>query len=201
MKLYYAPKTRSARPRWILEELGVPYEKINVDLKAKAQKSPEYLKVHPLGLVPALQDGSLTIIESGAIVTYLADKYPEKKLAPPVASPERGTYYQWLFFAVASMEPPLMQVFQHTVQLPEEKRISQVAEGGRTKFAETVPVIEKALQGKPWIMGNQFTAADVLIGMMVIFARSLKLTEGNATLEDYAKRLTERPAFQRARAD
>lgn len=201
MKLYYAPKTRSQRPRWLLEELGVAYEKIGVDLKAKAHKTPEYLRIHPLGLVPALQDGNLTLIESGAMVAYLADKYPEKRLAPPLGTPERGLYYQWLFYATATMEPPVMQVFYHTQLLPEDKRIPAVVEPAKQKFRESLPLVEKTVEKGPWILGSDFSAADVLVGINVIFGRALKLIDGFPALEAYAKRLTDRPAWQRARAD
>ncbi|MEZ4302554.1 MAG: glutathione S-transferase N-terminal domain-containing protein, partial [Polyangiaceae bacterium] len=105
MKLYFAPRTRATRPRWLLEQLGEPYELVNVDLEKGEHKQLPYLRIHPLGRVPALVDGDAVIFESIAICMYLADKYPEKKLAPPVGTPERGQYYQWMLFAASELEP------------------------------------------------------------------------------------------------
>ena len=101
LKLHYVPQTRAGRVRFVLEELGVPFELLRME--AKDTKSPEYLKVNPLGHVPALVDGDTTVIESAAICMYLADKFPEKKLAPPPGTPERAAYYQWIVYAMVTM--------------------------------------------------------------------------------------------------
>jgi len=92
MKLYYSPQTRAGRPRWLLEEIGAPYEIASLDLKKGEHKQPEYMKIHPHGAVPALIDGDLALFESAAICMYLADKYPEKKLAPALGTPARGEH-------------------------------------------------------------------------------------------------------------
>src|SRR4051794_3745039 len=106
LKLYYVPRTRAVRARWMLEELGVPHELHRVDLANGEHRSPEYLaRVHPLGHVPVLVDGETAIFESAAIIAYLADRFPEKQLAPAPGSPERGPYYQWMFYAVTELEP------------------------------------------------------------------------------------------------
>lgn len=105
MKLYYAPQTRAFRILWMLEELEVPYELERVDLAQREQKSERYLALNPMGKVPTLQDGSVVVAESGAICTYLADKLPEKRLAPAVDALERGAYLRWMFFSVGCIEP------------------------------------------------------------------------------------------------
>jgi len=92
LTLYYSPQSRAIRPRWLLEEIGVPYELKRLNLQAGEQKKPGYLKINPNGTVPALVDGDLALFESAAICQYLADKFPEKRLAPPVGTPERGRY-------------------------------------------------------------------------------------------------------------
>src|SRR5580700_2709800 len=134
MKLYFAPRTRASRPRWLLEELGVPYELVRLDMAKKEHKEPSYLALHPHGAVPALTDGEVTIFESAAICLYLADKFPEKKLAPPVGSPARGLYYQWIIYGMATMEAPILEAYLHTRGLPEEKRSAEAAASAQAKI-------------------------------------------------------------------
>jgi glutathione S-transferase len=198
MKLYYSPQSRGIRPRWLLEELGVPYDLVTVDLSKGEQKKPEHLKVHPLGAVPALEDGDLTMFESAAICAYLADKYADKGLAPPVNSPARGLYQQWLFFAMATAEPPVVDVFLHTVMLPEGQRKPEVAEAGKKRWHEVGAVLDRALEGRQFLLGDQFTAADVMIGSITAWGSFMGLLEGHPNLQEYAKRMSSRPAFQRA---
>ena len=119
MKLYHAPQSRSVRPRWLLEEIGVPYDLVRMNLQAGDTKRPEYLKINPNGAVPALQDGDLCLFESAAICLYLTDKFPEKRLAPPVGTPARGLYYQWVQYAMNGLEPPAVDIFAHTMMRPE----------------------------------------------------------------------------------
>jgi glutathione S-transferase len=201
MKLYYAPQTRAGRPRWLLEEIGVPYELARLDLSKGEHKSPEYLKIHPHGAVPALVDGDLAMFESAAICAYLADKFPDRRLAPPVGTPARGLYYQWMHYSMATLEPPVLQVFLHTIMLPEDKRSAAAVDEAKTKFAEVGRVLNQALTGKSFILGEQFTAADVMLGSSLIWAKFMGLAGGFPELEAYTTRLSERPAFQRARAD
>lgn len=201
MKLYYAPQTRAGRPRWILEEIGAPYELVRLDMSKGEHKQPDYMKIHPHGAVPALVDGDLAMFESAAICAYLADKFPEKRLAPPIGSPARGLYYQWLVYSMATLEPPVLQIFLNTVMLPEAQRSAAAVEEGRTKFAEVARVLEQALTGKNFILGEQFSAADVMIGSTLVWAQFMGLLTGHPELEGYAKRLSERPAFQSARAE
>lgn len=201
MKLYYAPKTRAGRCRWLLEELGVPYELSPVSLKEKEQRQPKYLAVNPFGGIPALEDGKIKMFESGAICAYLADKYPEKKMAPPTTSPDRATYYQWLFFSTAAVEPPMMVVAQHTKFLPEEKRIPAVVETAKKDFARAAKVLAEWLQGKTFLVAEQFTAADVMIGSMLEYSNYLGLLGDYPVLLAYVARLKERSAFQRSRQD
>jgi len=201
MKLYYAPQTRAARPRWMLEEIGAPYELVRLQLSKGEHKKPEYLKVHPHGAVPAFVDGDLAMFESAAICAYLADKFPDKRLAPPVASAERGHYYQWLVYSMATMEPPVLKIFLNTRMLPEEKRSAAAVEEGRTQWAGVARVVEQALEGKSFLVADQFTAADVMVGSILGWSGFMGLLEGFPGLQSYAKRLASRPAFQRANAD
>ena len=200
MKLYYSPQTRAARPRWMLEEIGAPYELARLDLSKGEHKTPEYLRIHPHGAVPALVDGDLTLIESAAICMYLADKFPEKKLAPPVGTPARGLYYQWMLYSMATVEPPLLAVFLNTVMLPEAERSAAAVDKGRTQFADVARVLTNALSGRTFILGEQFSAADVMIGGMLGWAAMMGMLGDLPVLQAYLGRLRERPAFQRAQS-
>ncbi len=201
MKLYYVPQTRAGRPRWLLEEIGAPYELVRLDMSKGEHKKSEYLKIHPHGVVPAFVDGDVAMFESAAICMYLADKFPEKRLAPPVGTPARALYYQWMVYTMATLEPPLVQVFMNTVMLPEAERSAEAVEKGRTQFKAVAGVLEQALSGRTFILGEQFSAADVMVGSTLLWANFMGLVAGYPALEDYVKRLSERPAVQRARAD
>ena len=200
LKLYYAAQTRSTRPRAVLEELGVPYELIRVDLSKGEHKTPEYLKLHPLGKVPVLQDGDVVLLESVAICMYLADKFPEKKLAPELGTPARGLYYQWLIYAASTLEPLIATVFVNTIRQPENKDLPATKDA-QQGFAACAAVIEDALQTGPFLLGEQFSVADVIMGSMLAWARALKLVEGSPNIAAYLSRVTARPSFQAARQD
>jgi glutathione S-transferase len=198
MKLYYAPQTRAGRPRWLLEEIGAPYELATVDLTKGEHKKPDYMKIHPHGAVPALVDGDLALHESAAICMYLADKFPEKKLAPELGTPARGLYYQWMVYSMATLEPPVLQVFMNTIMLPEAERSAAAVEKAKTQFADVARVLSNALAGRTFLLGEQFSAADVMVGSTLGWASFMGLLADQPTLQAYVKRLSERPAFQRA---
>jgi glutathione S-transferase len=201
MKLYHAAQSRSTRPRWLLEEIGEPYDIVRLDLAKGENKSAEYLKIHPHGAVPALIDGELVMFESAAICAYLADKFPDKRLAPAVGTAARGRYYQWLVYCMATLEPPVLQVFLHGNRLPEAERSAKLLEEGKKKFAEVATVLNNAVRGKSFLLGDQFSAADVMIGSTLAWARAMGLVNGYPELEAYIQRVVERPAYKRARAD
>ena len=105
LKLYHAAQTRSIRPRWLLEEVGAPYELARLSLEQGDNKTPDYLRLNPNGRVPTLVDGDLVLYESAAIVQHLADRFAEKRLAPPIGTPARGLYYQWIHYTMSEIEP------------------------------------------------------------------------------------------------
>jgi glutathione S-transferase len=199
--LYYVPQTRAVRVRWMLEEMNHPYELIRLDPRKDENDRPEYRALQPLGHVPVVVAGDKAIYESAAIVAWLADRHPEKKLAPPVDAPERGHYYQWLFFGMATVEPPLQQIFNHTRSFPEEKRVPAIVDQAKERFREVAAVVEKEMSSKPYILGDAFSAADVVLGGCINWGRAQKMLDGFPALRDYSTRLIERPAFQRAIAD
>jgi glutathione S-transferase len=201
MKLYYVPMTRSTRPRWILEELGVPHELVRLDVKSKENKRPEYTALNPLGHVPTLVDGDVTVYESAAICMYLADKYLEKQLAPPPGSKERALYYQWMIFGMATVEPAIVTYAQHTRGLPESERSAAESQRARTRFQDVAGVLQKAVAGKQFLVGDRFSAADIIVCSMLGWANSMKMLDELPELATYAKGMLARPAAKKARED
>jgi len=202
LKLYYATQTRAGRPRWLLEEIGAPYELVRLDLTKGDQKKPDYLKINPTGTVPAMVDGDLALFESAAICLYLADKFPDKRLAPPVGAPARGRYYQWVQYAMCGLEPPLVTMFMHTMMKPEAQRIPALVDEARTQLKTVLGVLEQALAGRTYMVGDGFTVADVMIASTLGWARMMGLI--GTDLPDvtaYLDRMLARPAMQRAIAD
>ncbi len=198
MKLYFAPNTRATRPRWMLEELGVPYELVHVDLSAGASHTPEYLKIQPHGQVPALVDGDVTIFESTAICMYLADRFIDRGLAPAFTSPHRARYYQWLVYCPATLEPAIGLLTQHTVTLPEEQRVEPIAAKARKRLLESLAVLEGALASQTFLVDDRFSTADLAVAANLRWASRSQLLEGSPRLVDYMNAMITRPAAVRA---
>jgi glutathione S-transferase len=192
MQLYFAPNSRATRPRWLLEELGVPYELVTLDLAAKEHRRPEYLRIHPFGQVPALVDGEVSVFESIAICMYLAERYPEKGLAPAASSTLRAAYYQWLLFCPSMLEPAIGRFSQHGGEVSEPER-----EKAHTRFAEAASVLDRVLRAGPYMLGEAFSTVDVIVGSNLNWARRVGLLGGHAVLDDYVRRLLARPAALR----
>jgi glutathione S-transferase len=191
MKLYWSPRTRSFSALWLMEETGQPYERVLVDLSAGAQKKSEYLAINPMGKVPALQDGDATLAESAAICAYVAERFPESGLAPPLGDPARAKYHYWLFFAPGCIEPAMVQV---ATRLEMNSTAAGWGEAQRV-----FDVLDKALEKGPWILGETFSAADIAIGSGLNFAVKLfKMVPSRPSFDRYIEACTARPAFQRA---
>ena len=202
LTLYHSAQSRSVRPRWLLEELGVPYETVRLNLQEGDQRKPEYLKINPNGTVPALVDDGVKLFESAAICEYLADKFPEKRLAPPPGTPARGYYYQWIHFGMSTLEPPLITIFLHTVMKPEAERLPQLVGPAREQLRGSLAVLDQALVGRTFVVGDDLTAADVVVGSTLAWAQMIGLLDASTpATAAYMGRLMGRPAFQRAMAD
>ena len=201
MKLYHSARSRSIRPLWMLEEIGQPYEVVAINLQAGDQKKPDYLKINPNGTVPTLVDGDLVLYESAAICQYLADKFPEKGLAPAIGTPARALYYQWIHYAMSTIEPPAVTIFLHTILKPEAERLPVLVAEARTQLAAAIKVIDAALAGREYLVGSQFSTADVMVGSMLSWCQLLGLIGTDlANVPGYLGRLAARPAAQRALA-
>jgi glutathione S-transferase len=194
LTLYHAAPSRSSITLWMLEELGEPYDIKLIKLSDGENLKPDYLAVNPMGKVPALKHGDTIITEVAAICTYLADEYPDKKLNVPIGTPRRGVYLKWLFFGPSCMEPA---VIDRAAPRKEEARRGMLGYGD---FDTTMNVVAKAVEKGPWLMGNQFTAADVVIGSNIRWGTIFKLIPERREFIDYSARIAARPAAQRAEA-
>ena len=199
LKVYGFPTTRTTRVTWMLEEIGAEYELEVVNLGASAHLSPEYLALNPMGKVPALGDGDLVISESAAICTYLGDRFPESGLVPPAGTPDRGRYEQWAHFVIGELEQPLWTIAKHKFALPKERRVAGVVETARWEFERPAAALDEALAHGDFVLGDRFSAVDVLVGHTLSWARKNLDSLGSARVEIYADRVLARPALERAR--
>jgi len=191
IKLYWSPRSRSFTTLWLMEETGQPYERVLTDISTGAQKSPEFLAINPMGKVPALVDGDVSMAESAAICAYVADRYPQSRLAPPIGDPRRGRYLQWLFFAPSCIEPAILQAY-----LKLDMPAVSAAWGSTT---QTFDVLDQALEKGPWLLGQDFTAADIAIGAGMNYAiRLFNMVPSRPNFDRYLDACAARPAFQTA---
>ena len=199
IKLYGPARSRTFRCLWTLEELGLPYENVPVDLRAGEHRTPEFLKLNPLARVPVLQDDTVTLFESAAICTYLAEKHPEKKLIPKPGTKERAYYYQWVSYVTTELEQGLWTMGKHKFALPKEKRVPDMIAVGAWEFSKISKVLENAVQSKQYLVGDTFTVADLLAAHTLLWAKGFEVPI-TAPLEKYLADLQKRPAFQKVLA-
>lgn len=197
MRLYFNRATRATRPRWVLEEIGVPYELVTVDLQKGEHRTEAYLRVHPLGKLPAMEFGDDALFESAALCLQLADRFPEAGLAPPVGTPERGQYYQWAIYSVATLETPLPD-YAAEARKPETQRDPEKMDTLAATFRRYAAPLETLLQTREFLVGDRFGVADVLIASVLRWARGLGLLADLPALTAYVDRMTARPAYRRA---
>lgn len=195
LRLYEFPSTRSARCRWTLQELGVPFEAIEVDLASGRHRDPEFLQLNPYGRVPVLLDGDLVIFESAAICLYLGDRFPEKGLIPTAGTRDRALHDQWVFFCTNELEQPLWRIRRHTVLYPQEKRIPADIELAREDFRAATRVLQEVLAGKRYLVGDRFTIADIITAYTLYWATLYDLLKDFPILENYLEKQSERPTF------
>jgi glutathione S-transferase len=192
--LYHAAPSRSSIVRWMLEEVGEPYDLHLLSLSKGEHRKPDYLAVNPSGKVPALKHKDVVITEAAAICAYLADAFPAAKLALPIGDPRRGVYFQWLFFGPSCMEPAVQDR-----AFPRKEGARESALGYRDLDVVS-DILAKAVTQGAWLMGEQFTAADVVIGSGLRWGTMFKLIPERPEFTAYVGRLSERPALQRATA-
>jgi glutathione S-transferase len=193
VRLYHLPNTRSTRVLWLLEEIGAPYELTL--LTKEDRKGAEHLGRHPLGRVPVIEEEGGFVLESLAICLHVADLHPDAALIPRVGTHERALVYQWSAFAMTELEPAILEVFVARRKEDEGRTAS-----GVDRFRAAATVVEQALEGREYLVGDRFSVGDLICGAVLIFARRAELTEGLPSVAAYLDRLDARPARQRATA-
>src|SRR6185295_13163175 len=157
IRLYFAPRTRAVRVRWLLEELGLPYELERVEFNLPQRV---FSQNTPMGKLPVIEDGDVTICESGAILEYILERYGDGRLAPPIGSPLRGPFLQWVHFAEATAFPPIGVIVWHTLYRGDAGEIPGVIASARDRARGGFAFVEQALAGKRYLLGDEFSAAD-----------------------------------------
>ena len=191
---YTNPQSRGRIAHWMMEELGEPYDTVWLDY-GTTMKSAAYLAVNPMGKVPALRDGDTVVTEAAAICAYLADRFPDEGLVPPPGSAARAAYFRWLFFTAGPLE---MATTAKALgwAVPEGRSVMV----GFGSYAQTMDALETALQPGPYVCGELFTAADVVLGSALMWGLMFGTVEKRPVFEAYVTRLQQRPALQRANA-
>jgi len=192
LSLYYHPYSRAAGTIWALEEVGVPYDLKVIDILKGEQKSAELVDKNPMGKLPTLVDGDVVVTEGAAISLYLADRYASGRLAPALDAPQRGTYLRWSFFAPSVIEPAVMAKLSGW-------EVKEVA-AGWGNHASMLAAAESAIANQPFVLGDEFSMADVVLGGTLRFMIGFKQIEPTPVFSAYIERLDARPAFQRAEA-
>jgi glutathione S-transferase len=198
LKLHFAPNSRAGRIVWLLEELGLEYEINKMAFHPKDLKSDEHRQRHPLGRIPVLDDGEVSLYESGAIVEYVMARHGDGGLKPTVDSPLFPEYLQWFHYCEGMVMPPMNTIVVHTVLLPPERRNEETLSQAQRLLSRAVAPVESALEGREYLIGD-FSAADVMLGHALFMANRLgQVPEEMVNLKGYVKRIEQRPAFQTA---
>ena len=193
LTFYTNPMSRGRIVRWMLEEVGEPYETVLLDY-GTTMKGADYLAVNPMGKVPAIRHGDVVVTEAAAICAYLADAFPDAGLAPPPASPMRGPYYRWLFFAAGPVEAAVTAKALGLLAPADKKMMA-----GYGSFEEVIDALELAIKPGPYLCGEQFTAADLYVGAQIGWGMMFGTIDKRPAFVDYSGRLQARPAAIRAR--
>lgn len=192
MKLYEFGPTRSIRVRWTLQELGVEFESIRINLLAGEHLQPKFLKINPAGKIPVLVDGDLVLTESVAIVLYLADKYSNKGLIPTELE-ERAQVNRWLLFAATELEQPLWRIARNTMLYPEDQRLPADVVLASQEFKAMAAVLEDHMQRRQFLVGDTVTVADFVAAYTLDWANEDRLLDDCPQLLAYMKRMYARP--------
>ena len=198
LTLHFAPNSRAGRIVWLLEELELPYELNRMDFHPKDLKSEEHRERHPLGRVPVLDDGDVSIFESGAIVEYVMARHGDAGLKPAVDAPEFPEYLQWFHYCEGMVMPPMNTVVVHTMLLPPDRRDATVLAQAKKLLGRAIAPVNEALEGRDYLIGD-FSAADVMLGHACFMSNRVGcVTDEMTNLKGYVERIAARPHFQTA---
>lgn len=193
MQLYWAPRTRASRAVWMLEELALDYELITVDIRTRDRNAHSAFRhASPMAKVPALVDGDVALSESAAICLYLADRYAGGIMAPAIDDVDRGRFLYWMFFTPAVLEPAMGEKVNNV-------KPNRTAHGWGD-FNSMIDTLESGLGDREWLMGDNFTAADVMVGSSAAFLKMFDLLPLSLPIDAYIDRCLARPAYQKALA-
>lgn len=196
IKIYGPARTSAGRCIWALEEAGLKYENVNVDLRSRENKSENFLAINPNGKVPALVDGDFTLFESMAINFYIADKYAPALLGTDAN--ERALSHQWSFWASTELQPSIIEVFIQKVFMPEEKRSQAIIETHMNKIPGMLDILEKALENKTYLNNKSFSLADLNTASVVSIAQHIGVKmDGYKNINQWLAMMNERPAYQK----
>ncbi|MEM7411425.1 MAG: glutathione S-transferase family protein [Myxococcota bacterium] len=201
LTLHHSPLSRSMRVVWYCEEIDLAYRLEPVEMFSDAMQRPAYLKVNPLGKVPAIEDDGFLLWETAAILSYLDAKYGAGALIPPSDTEEGALTLQWMGYGENPLTVIMGEIASHSGRIPEDRRWPVLVDRGREIAPNLVGVIEGALDGREWILGDRFSAADIMLGFGLMIARHLEYVNADTPRTSaYLARLTARPAFERAAA-
>lgn len=207
IQLHYFPSTASMVPHILLEEIGAPYERVLVDRSCDAQKSPQYLRLNPNGLIPVLTDGALVLYETAAIALHLCDTHPQAGLAPGVGSPERAHFYKWLMWLTNTLQATLTVYFypERWVAAGNAEGAAQVRQQAHARVAALLGQLQDELErhGGPWFAGSDYGALDAYVLTLCRWTRNFpsERARDRPVLGDYLQRMLARPAVQRVLAN
>lgn len=195
-KLYGAGHaSRWMKCYWMLQELGIEFEPVVLDMQNKQQHDPEFVRLNPFRKVPLLVDGEVIVFEAQAILTYLGGKYPDAGMVPVDGTPDRACYEQWMYFAVCELEQPVVRFSRHSQKSPQAERISAEAELARQDITIVLDILEQQLNSVIFLVGNRFTAADISLSYTLAWAMGTKLLGDRPNCFRYLRLHTQRPKF------
>ena len=198
IKLYLTPNTRAGRVAWLLEELNMEYELEILPFTKEGLKSPEHRARHALGRVPVIEDGDISIFESGAIIQYILDKYDDKGLKPAIESNDYPYYLQWFHYCEGMVMPPMNQIVVQTVLLPPDRRDEAVLNQATNLLSKALKPVNEFLEGKDYLIGD-FSAADCMLGHSCFMSNRFgTVSDEMQNIKRYISNIESRPAFQKA---
>lgn len=198
LKVHFVAGTRAGRVVWLLEELGLEYEVNIMPFTKEGLKSPEHRSRHALGRVPVLEDGDISIFESGAIIDYVLERHKNGGLKPNSDVPEFPLYLQWYHYCEGMVMPPMNQIVVQTILLPADRRDEAVLNQAKKLLSKALAPVNDALAGKDYLIGD-FSAADLMLGHSCFMANRLGcVTDDMQNIKDYVARIDSRPAFKKA---
>ena len=199
IKLYHSSGTRGFRVIWLCEELGVDYDVQKVDFSKEYRLSSEWLQINPLGKVPSLEDGELLMSESCAMMQYILDRYGNGRLQPLAGTIEHAYFLQWLWFSEATFSRPVGEIVNHSREFPGELGIPDIVKEMQSRIFKCILALDKALEEKPFILGKEFSAADISLGYTLLIAQDRIGESLPQRVFDYWDSISSRKAFKIAK--